>query len=127
MFSKVDKALIKNLYFIKGYGSKRLLQKFPTKNWTLGGLEYLLKKLRQTGTSDRKQGSGRPKSARTKQNVSAVHELVLSQEDKPQTHQSTRQISRLTGIPQSSVVRIIRQDLHLKCLKKSRAQQLTDA
>jgi hypothetical protein len=127
VFSKEDKALIKNLYLIKGYGSKRLLEEFPTKNWTLGGLEYLLKKLRQTGTTDRRQGGGRPKSARTEQNVSAVEELVLSQEDKPQTHQSTRQISRLTGVPQSSVVRIIHQDLHLKCLKKRRAQELTDA
>ena len=56
VFSKEDKALIKNLYLIKGYGSKRLLEEFPTKNWTLGGLEYLLKKLRQTGTTDRRQG-----------------------------------------------------------------------
>ena len=127
VFTTEDKALIKNLYLLKGYGAHRLLAEFPTKNWTLGGLDYLLKKLRQTGTTDRKKGSGRPKSTRTEENVSAVEELILSQENKPQTHNTTRQITTLTGIPQSSVVRIIHKDLSLKCLKKRRAQELTDA
>src|ERR1043165_4517129 len=126
VFTTEDKVLIKNLYLLKGYGANRLLVEFPTKNWTLGGLDYLLKKLRQTGTIDRKKGSGRPKSTRTEENVSAVEELILSQENKPQTHNTTRQITRLTGIPQSSVVRIIHKDLSLTCLKKCRAQELTD-
>ena len=69
VFTTEDKALIKNLYLLKGYGAHRLLAEFPTKNWTLGGLDYLLKKLRQTGTTDRKKGSGRPKSTRTEENV----------------------------------------------------------
>lgn len=127
VFTTEDKALIKNLYLLKGYGRHRLLAKFPTKNWTLGGLDKLLKKLRQTGTTDRRKGSGRPKSTRTEENVSAVEKLILSQENKPQTHNTTRQITRLTGIPQSSVVRIIHKDLSLRCLKKRRAQELTDA
>ena len=127
VFTTEGKALIKNLYLLKGYGAHRLLAEFPTKNWTLGGLDYLLKKLRQTGTTDKKKGSRRPKSTRTEENVSAVEELILSQENKPQTHNTTRQITRLTGIPQSLVVRIIHRDLSLKCLKKRRAQELTDA
>src|ERR1043165_7948097 len=127
VFTTEDKVLIKNLYLLKGYGAHRLLAEFPTKNWTLRGLDYLLKKLRQTGTTDRKKGSGRPKSTRTEENVSAVEELILSQENKPQTHNTTRQITRLTGIPQSSVVvRIIHEDLSLKCLEKRRVQELTD-
>src|ERR1043165_7754055 len=127
VFSTEDKVLIKNLYLLKGYDAPRFLAEFPTKNWTLGRLDYLLKKLRQTGTTDRKKGSGRPKSTRTEENVSAVEELILSQENKPQTHNTTRQITKLTGILQSSVVRIIHKDLSLKCLKKRRAQDLTDA
>lgn len=127
VISDEDKALIKNLHQIKGYGSRRLIKEFPTKKWTRGGLDSLLKKLQQTGSTDRKKGSGRPRTARTAENVTAVEELVLSQEDKPQTHRSTRQISRETGVPRSSVVRIIHQDLGLKCLKKRRAQELTDA
>src|SRR5688572_15384293 len=84
VFTIEDKAPIKNLYLLKGYGAHRLLAESPTKNWTLGGLDYLLKKLRRTGTTDRKKGSGRPKSTRIEENVSAVEELILSQEDKPQ-------------------------------------------
>jgi len=61
------------------------------------------------------------------ENVSSVEELALSQEGQPQTHCSIRQISREIGIHQSSVVRIIHDDLGLKCLKKRRAQELTPA
>ena len=39
VFTTEDKALIKNLYLLKGYGAHRLLAEFPTKNWTLGGLD----------------------------------------------------------------------------------------
>jgi len=53
VFTTEDKELIKNLYLLKGYGAHRLLAEFPTKNWTLGGLDYLLKKLRRTETTDR--------------------------------------------------------------------------
>jgi len=67
----------------------------------------MLRKLCETGSTS----SGRPKRARTEENVMAVEELVVSQEDKPQTHRSTRQISTETGVAQSSVVRIIHRDL----------------
>jgi hypothetical protein len=53
--------------------------------------------------------------------------LILSQEDVPQTHRTTRQIVRETGIPRTSVRRIIHEDLQLKCVKKRRAQELTPA
>ena len=56
-----------------------------------------------------------------------MDDLVLSQEDKPKTHRSMRQISRETGIHRSSVHRIIHCDLQLKCLKRRRAQQLSEA
>ena len=53
--------------------------------------------------------------------------MILSQKDQPQTHRSTRQISRETGIARSSVVRIIKRDVGLKCLKRRRTQELTEA
>lgn len=127
VFTSEDKILIKNLYQLKRYNCARLLAEFSEKNWTRGGLEKLLRKIRETGTCDRRKGSGRLKSARTDDNIAQVEDLVLSQEDKPQTHRTTRQISRETGLSQSSVVRIIHRDLKLKCFKKRRAQELTDA
>jgi len=100
------------------------MNEFQEKNWKRRGLEDLLKKLRETGTTDWKKGSNRPRSACTEDNVSSVEELVLSQEGQPQTHRSIRQISREIGVPKSSVLRIIHDDLRLKCVKKRRAQEL---
>ena len=79
------------------------------------------------GTVERKKGSGRPKTARTAQNVSTVEELAMSQEKQPNTHRSVREISRETGIRQSSVFRIVHNDLGLKCLNRRRAQELIES
>jgi len=76
-----------------------------------------------TGTIERTAGSGLPQSVRTADNIAAVQELVQSQEDKPQTHLSTRQISKELRIPRTLVRHIIH-DLRLKCLKIRRAQEL---
>ena len=59
------------------------------------------------------------------QNIDAVEDLIISQEDEPGTHRSTRQIERETGVSQSSVVQIVHKDLSLKCFKRRRAQELT--
>lgn len=127
VFTDEDKILIKSLHLEKGYGAKKLVKEFPMRNWKVRSVSLLLKKLRETGSTDRKPGSGRPRTARTDDNIEAVAELILSQEDKPQTHKSGRQIKRLTGIPKSSVFRIIHEELKLKCIKKCRAQELTAA
>ena len=42
-----DHILVENLYKFKGYRAKN--SKFPDKGWTINGLNYLLKKLRDTG------------------------------------------------------------------------------
>jgi len=65
--------------------------------------------------------------ARTEENVETVSDLVLSQEDKPQIHRTDRVISRETGIHLSSVSQINCKDFHVKCCKRRRAQELTDA
>jgi len=57
--------------------------------------------------------------------IDPVNDLVLGQEDAPQTHKTTRQISRELAVSQRSVGRIIHEDLQLKCPKKRRAQELT--
>jgi len=126
VFSKEDAILIKSLYLLKGYGSRKLMREFPDKGWKRRGLDKLPRKVRNTGSVERQKGSGRPRSARTADNVDTVNDLVLSQENAPKTHRSSRQIARHTGIHQSSVIRIIHRDLELKCLKRRRAQLLTE-
>ena len=33
VLSEEDRILIKNLYYFKGYGAKRLISEFPAKGW----------------------------------------------------------------------------------------------
>ena len=125
-FSVEDKHVIKLFRQTKGYGTKQLLQMFPEKQRTLGGLKALICKIDNTGGIHRKRGSGRQRRARTDGVVDQVEDLVLSQEDPPQSHSSQRQIAKQVGISLTSVNRIIKNDLQLKCHKKRRAHELTE-
>ena len=111
----------------KGYGARRLLKEFPLKPWSLSGLTRLLKNIAVTGSSGRKPGSGARRTARTDANIEAIEQLVLSQEENPGTHRTIREMARETGISAKSVHSIVHKDLRLKCLKKKRAQELTEA
>ena len=73
VFSKEDRILIQNLYEFKEYGAKRLIKEFPQKGWQLRGLNYLLRRLRETGTTDRLPGGGRPRTSRTAENIATVN------------------------------------------------------
>ena len=56
VFSDDDKVLINNMYLLKNYGPAKLMSELPEKNWKRRGLENLLKKLRETGRTDRRRG-----------------------------------------------------------------------
>jgi len=58
----------KSLY-LKGYTTNRLTDEFPEKSWTKNGVNKLLKKLRDTGTVDRRPGSCRSRSAHTEEHA----------------------------------------------------------
>jgi len=77
---------------------------FPNKNWTLGGLKTLLRKIDATDSVERRSGSGRPRTVRVPV-ITNGQDLVLSQENAPKTHSSQRRISRRTGVSQGSVNR----------------------
>ena len=51
--------------YLKGYTAKRLTDEFPEKSWTKRDVHKPFKKLRDTGTVNRRPGSGRPRSALT--------------------------------------------------------------
>jgi len=60
VFSEEDKILIKNLYVYERYSARQIVDDFPDKGWKLKSFNYLLKKLRETDSTDRKPGSGTP-------------------------------------------------------------------
>ena len=74
-------------------------------------------RLEETGSSKRKVGSGRPRSARSAANRDTVGNEILSQEDQPGTHKSQRKLATQMNIGQSSVSRIVK-DLGLKSYRR---------
>src|SRR6218665_173325 len=126
-FSEEDKISIKFLRKNKHYGANQLIKDFPDRGWTLGGLKKLLRKIDLNGWCERRAGSGRPRTARKNEKIEQVQELVLSQEDKPRSHLTIREIAREVGISKTSVHKIVQQDLTLKCFKKRHATNLTEA
>ena len=85
VLSEEDRILITNLHYFKGYGAK---SEFPIKGWKKTTVNDFLKRLKETGSTMQKSGSGRPRTVPTAANISAVNDLVLSQEDAPQTHRT---------------------------------------
>lgn len=126
IFRAEDKALIKNLRIEKKWGSRKMKKEFPNKPWKLSSLSKLIKKIDQTGGTDRIHGSGRPRTTRTDRNIETVGEFICSQEDAPYTHKSTRQIERETGIRRTTIQRIVKLDLNLKVYKRFPAQKLSE-
>ena len=59
---------------------------FPNKNWSIRCVNRVIKKIDTDGTTERKRGSGRPKSAGNRQNIKRVSKLICSQDDNPHSH-----------------------------------------
>ena len=87
----------------------------PEKEWKVSALSDLIKKIDETGEIKRKEGSGRPRSARTDENINSAEEMICSQEDQPGKQ-------KLTSIGQTNNKRTPRRPL-----KKIKGQRLSEA
>ena len=85
---------------------------------------YLIKKINETGDVKRRERSGRPKSSRTENNINAVKELISSQEDKPGTHATPNEISKMMDIPRTLIIKITANDLSLQPFKNIKGQRI---
>jgi len=92
MFTNDDKVLIFALRVDKRWGAWKMMIEFPGRNWKLSSLSRLKKKIDETGSLNRKVGSGRPRMVRTANSIAVVGEMICSQEDKPGTHKSPRKL-----------------------------------
>ena len=122
--SEEDKIIIKYLRPKFGYVAKKIIKDHLEKHWDFCNVGYLFKKIVETGDVKRREGSGRPKSSRTENNINAVKELISSQEDKPGTHATPNEISKMMDIPRTSIRRIIAEDLKLQPFKKIKSQRI---
>ena len=107
-------------------GPKKILKQFANRGWSLNSLRTLCKKIDSTGTTERKVGSGRPRSVRTQENIDKVEAHILSQQDMPGTHMTPRLISAELGISHTSVRNIIEKDLKINQFKRHHGQKLSE-
>jgi hypothetical protein len=127
-----DKVIIRHYRQIYGWGSQRILTQLGNdKLWTRPGIQEIINKIDTLdGEIGRLPGSGRPKSARTEENIAAVEEEIFSQED-PETgdkrkHMAIPKIATKLGIGEESVRRIIQRDLNLNMYHRYKCQKLGD-
>lgn len=122
VFSNSDKAVIQTCWTEKGWGARKIIREFPNKGWTVVSVHRLINKIKQTGTTDRKKGSGRPCTATTEENQQQVGEMIASQEECPGTHQSQRQIAAQLQVSRRSVQRMTT-NIGLKAFKRIRVSR----
>ena len=113
-YSSEVKVIIKHYRSDKGW---KIITYRVSKSW--------LKKIDQTGSTDCKSGSGRPRSARTNDNTEYVEEEISSQETNLGSPSTPAEISKRLDIFESSVRRIVRNYLKLKPFKKMKGQVLS--
>ena len=130
-FSNEDRIIIKHYRQTYNWGSVKILRNIGEgKNWTQRDIDFLLKKIDDTGTQERRKGSGRPPSARSDENKDEVEELIMSQEN-PETgewerHESPRMIAQRLGVSKNTIYRIIKTDLDLTMFHRVKGQSLTE-
>ena len=130
-FTEEDKIIIKHYRQNYGLGNKKIFSRIGNgKPWTRIGKQHLIEKIDKTGSHQRIKGSGRPRSARSKENITEVKGMILSQED-PETgdwnkHESPRKIYLKLGVSKDSVFRMIHLDLKLEMFHRVKAQNLTE-
>ena len=72
VFSFEEKAVIKNDFLEKGWTAYRICKEHPTKGWNKVSVQRLLKRFKETGTMDRKKGSGCPRTATSDENADEI-------------------------------------------------------
>ena len=125
VLSDEDKAVIKH-YYQRRYTAYKIWKENPEKNWDKASAKRLINRFVEKGTMERKEGSGRKRTARTPANEEAVEELICSQEDAPGTHLSPRNIAEELEISHSSVCRIFREK-KINQFKRVKTPKMNDA
>ena len=121
-----QKAVIENDFNEKGWNAYKIWKEHPSFECSRMAVHNLIKKIKETGSTERRKGSGRPVNATTEENASIFEELVCSQEDEPGTHNSIRQIAPHILISKSSVHRLVKKK-NLNCYKHLKAPQMNSA
>ena len=108
VFSKEDKIIMQNNYEEKGWSAYKTWKDYSSKNWTYTSVKRLLKRFKDSGTMNRKEGSDQRRSVTTEENTDLIEEWICSKEEAPHAHLEPRKIAKQTGISRSSIRRMIK-------------------
>ena len=123
VYSEADKGTIINCFTEKGWRGHKICCEFPNKKWNRRTVNRIIGNYEQTGTTDRKVGSGRPASASTEQNTNNLLRLTESQEEEPGSSISLRKAAEEVGISKSTAGRIS-QNAKRKSVKRIMTPQM---
>ena len=84
--SKEDKIITQNHYEEHGCSAYKIWKDHSSKNWTYTSVKRLFKHFKDSGTMNRKESSGRPRSVTKEENTDIIEELICSREETPHTH-----------------------------------------
>ena len=108
VFSTEDKIIIQNHYEEKGWSAFEIWKDHSWKNWTYTSVKRILKRFKDSGTINKKEGSGGPMSVTTEGNTNLIKELICSQEEALHTHLASRKIFEQTRISRPTIRRMIK-------------------
>ena len=120
------KAIIENDFNEKGWNVYEIWKEHPSVECPRMTVHIIIKKIKETGSTERRKGSGRPVTATTEENASIFEELVCSQENEPGTHNSIRKIAPRISFSKSSVHRLVKKK-NLHCYKRLKTPQMNSA
>ena len=103
-----QKAVIENDFNEKGWNAYKIWKEHPRFECSRMAVHNLIKRITETGSRERRKGSGQPVTVTTEENASTFEELVCSQENEPGTHNSVRQIAPRISIRKAPVHRLVK-------------------
>ena len=84
-----------------------------------------MKRFKDSGTMNIKEGSGQPRSVTTEENTDLTEELISSQEEAPHTHLAPRKITEQTGINHLPIRRMIKRR-NFPQFKRAKTPEMND-
>ena len=90
-----------------GHGVTRIVADHPEFDWNANTIKSFLQRINETGDVTRKEGSGRPRTARTEENIEQVGEMLCSQGDEWGMHQTPTETSSKSIVGLSNVLCVL--------------------
>ena len=110
LFSKADKIIIRNDFEEKRWCAYKIWKDHSLTSWTYTSVKLLLKRFKDSGATNRKKGSGQPRSVTSEENTDLTEEVICPQEEAVHICLGPHKIAKQTGISRFSIRRMIKKE-----------------